>query len=125
MVLELSLIAFDLLSNIFEPFNFFSFRDSIFNSLSEKKTGKIFLSQCLAVTKVRPCLRTSRIVIPSHPHHVISEATITIRFDDNNCYLDTPAEWKQWFGYKVFSFCLMTKHVHLVIDSGDDPSSPW
>lgn len=40
MVLELSLIAFDLLSNIFEPFNFYSFQQfsgSVYLTLFQKR----------------------------------------------------------------------------------------
>ena len=32
------------------------------------------------------------------------------------------AEWKKELGCKVYAYCLMTNHVHLIIDSGNDPS---
>jgi putative transposase len=42
---------------------------------------------------------------------------------DYRRYLDTLADWKVQFGCRVYAYCLMTNHVHLVIDPGDDPAS--
>jgi putative transposase len=33
------------------------------------------------------------------------------------------AEWKEHFGCKVYAFCLMTNHIHLVVNPGEDAES--
>ena len=40
--------------------------------------------------------------------------------DDYFFYLDNLQEWKGKFGCKVYAYCLMTNHVHLIIDPGTD-----
>lgn len=71
--------------------------------------------------------RTARIVIPHYPHHVIQRGhnrqTVFAGEDDFRYYLDNLAEWKARLECKVYAFCLMTNHVHLVLAPGDDPES--
>jgi len=43
--------------------------------------------------------------------------------DDYQYYLDTLQEWKSELGCKVYAFCLMTNHVHLVVDPGNHPEN--
>lgn len=38
--------------------------------------------------------------------------------DDYRYYLENLNEWKQWLGCKIYAYCLMTNHVHLIIDPG-------
>jgi putative transposase len=38
-------------------------------------------------------------------------------------YLNTLAEWKAKLGLKIYAYCLMTNHVHLLVDPGDEPSN--
>ena len=42
---------------------------------------------------------------------------------DYRLYLDTLEEWKARLNCKLYTFCLMTNHVHLVIDPGDAAAS--
>ena len=42
--------------------------------------------------------------------------------EDYQAYLDTLAEFKDDLGVRVYAYCLMTNHVHLVLRPGDDPS---
>jgi putative transposase len=67
--------------------------------------------------------RTARVVLPEHPHHVIqrghNRASVFVEPADFMFYLDTLAEWKNALGCKVYAYCLMTNHVHLVIDPGE------
>jgi len=42
---------------------------------------------------------------------------------DYRFYLNTLSEWKARIGCKVYSFCLMTNHVHLIIDPGEDSAN--
>ena len=71
--------------------------------------------------------RTARIVIPSYPHHVIQRGhnrhSVFAGEDDYLYYLDNLAEWKQRLDCKVYAFCLMTNHVHLVIAPQNDPEN--
>jgi len=71
--------------------------------------------------------RTARIVIPNYPHHIIQRGhnrhSVFAGEGDYLYYLDNLAEWKQRLACKVYAFCLMTNHVHLVIAPGDDPES--
>lgn len=37
--------------------------------------------------------------------------------------MDNLREWKQALGCKVYAYCLMSNHVHLIVDPGSDPSA--
>jgi len=69
--------------------------------------------------------RGSRIVLANLPHHVIQRGhnrqVVFAGEDDYGYYLATVQEWKERLGCKVYAFCLMTNHIHIVIDPGDDP----
>ena len=39
--------------------------------------------------------------------------------DDYLYYLDNLRDWKEKLSCKVYSYCLMTNHVHLIIDPGE------
>ncbi len=71
--------------------------------------------------------RTARIVIPNYPHHIVQRGhnrqTIFADEDDYRYYLDNLAEWKGKYRCQIFAFCLMTNHVHLVVDPGEDPEA--
>ena len=41
--------------------------------------------------------------------------------EDNLVYLHTLKEYKQKCGYKIFAYCLMGNHVHLLIKEGEEP----
>ncbi|MFZ6028617.1 MAG: transposase [Chloroflexota bacterium] len=67
--------------------------------------------------------RRARIVLPNCPHHIIQRGhnrQVVFSGDgDYQYYLDNLREWKIELGCKVYAYCLMTNHVHLVIDPGD------
>lgn len=71
--------------------------------------------------------RMGRLIIPNFPHHVIhrghNRQTLFACNDDFRYYLDNLAEWKNKLGCRLYAYCLMTNHVHLVVDPGDDPES--
>jgi len=71
--------------------------------------------------------RTSRVVIPDCPHHIIQRGhnrqTVFADEDDYRYYLDNLAEWKEVYKCMIHAFCLMTNHVHLVINPGDNPDN--
>ncbi|MBA3005800.1 MAG: transposase [Proteobacteria bacterium] len=66
--------------------------------------------------------RHARLIINDCPHHIIQRGhnrqVVFARDDDYRYYLETLQEWKSKLGCKVYSYCLMTNHVHLVIDPG-------
>jgi putative transposase len=71
--------------------------------------------------------RSARIILPNTPHHIVQRGhnrqVVFVSYDDYNCYCDNLIEFKREFGCKIYAYCLMTNHVHLVVDPGDEPSS--
>lgn len=69
----------------------------------------------------------SRLVIADLPHHVVHRGhNRRAVFDtdaDRMAYLTTLAEFRLALGVKVYAWCLMTNHVHLVLDPGRDTAS--
>lgn len=67
--------------------------------------------------------RTSRIVLPNYPHHIIQRGhnrqLLFASDEDYLYYLENLREWKKELGCKVYAYCLMSNHVHLIIDPGD------
>ena len=68
--------------------------------------------------------RSSRIVLPGYPHHVIqkghNQMPVFAEETDYRFYISALAEWKSRLGCRVYGFCLMTNHVHLIIDPGEE-----
>lgn len=68
--------------------------------------------------------RRARIVLSHCPHHIIQRGhnrqVVFTGDSDFLYYLNTLSEWKTKLGCKVYSYCLMTNHVHLIIDPGDN-----
>lgn len=68
--------------------------------------------------------RQSRIVLPNCPHHIIQRGhnrqVVFSSDDDYLYYIQNLQEWKTELRCKVYSYCLMTNHVHLVVDPCDD-----
>jgi len=66
--------------------------------------------------------RLARVVVPGYPHHVTQrgnrrQATF---FDDDDyqAYRDLMAEWCRRCGVRVWAYCLMPNHVHLIAVPG-------
>ena len=68
--------------------------------------------------------RTARIVVMGYPHHIIQRGhnrqVVFASDEDYQYYLDNLCEWKEKLGCKVYAYCLMTNHVHLIVDPGED-----
>ncbi|ODS34516.1 MAG: hypothetical protein SCARUB_00393 [Candidatus Scalindua rubra] len=66
--------------------------------------------------------RTSRVVLPNHPHHIIQRGhnrqVVFVSDKDYNYYLENLKEWKYTLGCKIYAYCLMTNHIHLIVDPG-------
>ena len=71
--------------------------------------------------------RHARLIVPNLPHHVVqrghNRADVFRSAPDFPWYLRMLHELASVFGVRVYAYCLMTNHVHLVMDPGDDPSS--
>jgi len=71
--------------------------------------------------------RSRRIVVPHLPHHVVHRGhdrkPIFAEEADYRRYLDRLRDCKTRFSVKLYAYCLMTNHVHLIVDPGDDVQS--
>jgi len=67
--------------------------------------------------------RSARVVIVNHPHHVVQRGhncqVVFAHDDDFSFYLATLQEWKERLKCKVYAYCLMTNHIHMVIEPSD------
>jgi len=71
--------------------------------------------------------RTGRIVVPNTPHHIVqrghNKQPVFFAVEDYEAYLCSLREWACVFDVKVFGYCLMTNHVHLILEPGSNPAS--
>jgi len=62
---------------------------------------------------------TARIILTGYPHHVVQRGhnrqTVFPQRSDYERYLATLLEFKQQYGVKLYAYCLMTNHVHLLL----------
>ena len=67
--------------------------------------------------------RMGRVVLPNYPHHVVqrghNKQVVFAEDGDYRYYLGTLEEFKALYDVKVYGFCLMTNHVHLILQPGD------
>jgi putative transposase len=61
------------------------------------------------------------------PHHIVQRGhnrqAVFIEQKDYRYYLDNLIEWKETLQIKIYSYCLMTNHIHIIADPGDSPSN--
>ena len=71
--------------------------------------------------------RIGRVVAPNMPHHVAQRGhnrnAVFVDDGDYSYYLDTLGKWTRHLQVKVYAWCLMTNHVHLLLDPRDDIKS--
>ncbi len=67
--------------------------------------------------------RMGRIVLPNYPHHVVQRGhnrqVVFAAEPDYQRYIADLRELKDVFGVKVYAYCLMTNHVHLLLAPGE------
>lgn len=67
--------------------------------------------------------RRARVIVPGFPHHIIQRGhnrqAVFFEDQDYRYYLDNLAEWKAELNLQVFSYCLMTNHIHLIVGASD------
>lgn len=63
-------------------------------------------------------------MLPNYPHHIIQRGhnrqVVFASDEDYLYYLENLKEWKKRIGCKIYAYCLMTNHVHLIVDPGDE-----
>ena len=63
--------------------------------------------------------RLTRIVVPNCPHHVTQRGNRRQQTffcdDDYRAYLDLLGQWCGNYGLRVWAYCLMPNHVHLIV----------
>ena len=67
--------------------------------------------------------RMGRIVLPNYPHHVAQRGhnrQVVFAAEQNyQRYISDGRELKDVLGVEVYAYCLMTNHVHLVLEPGE------
>lgn len=71
--------------------------------------------------------RIARIALPHYPHHLVhrghNRRDVFRNSADRLSYLETLIEFRASLQLMVYGYCLMTNHVHLVVDPGDEPAN--
>ena len=71
--------------------------------------------------------RKPRLHVPGGLYHVIlrgnARQTIFFAPEDRHRFYELLAEGVERFGYRVHAFCLMTNHLHLALQAGEQPLS--
>ena len=67
--------------------------------------------------------RYPRITYPHLNYHVINRGNnrdvVFVEPEDYRHYLNTIQRYKKKYGFKLYAYCLMTNHVHLLIKVGE------
>ena len=67
--------------------------------------------------------RTARILMNNASYHLITRGSrrenVFLDEDDFNRYLHTLWKYKKKFSSKIYAYCLMSNHVHLLVDPLD------
>lgn len=70
--------------------------------------------------------RMGRAMLPNYPHHVVQRGhnrqVVFAGARDYLRYLHALTEFKVEFCIKVYAYCLMTNHVHLLLGLGEEVS---
>ena len=67
--------------------------------------------------------RIARILLPNTAHHIVQRGynrkTVFICDDDFMFYLTNLVRFKKEYGCKIYAYCLMSNHVHLIVNPGE------
>ena len=68
--------------------------------------------------------RKARILVPNCPHHIVQRGhnrnAVFVEDQDYQFYIENIRELKSEFAIKVYAWCLMTNHVHLIFEPGNE-----
>jgi putative transposase len=71
--------------------------------------------------------RQARVIFPNTPHHIMQRGhnrqVVFASEEDFQYYRENLLLFKKEFGCRIYTYCLMTNHAHLIIDPGDHPES--
>jgi len=71
--------------------------------------------------------RKVRVLVPGCPHHIVQRGhnrnAVFVADEDYQFYLENLLEWKQKLGIKLYGWCLMTNHIHLIVEPTGEPES--
>ena len=71
--------------------------------------------------------RRGRVVAPGYPHHIVQRGhnrqAVFFTQGDRSAYLTTLCEFREELGVQIHAYCLMTNHVHLIVNPGSDPTN--
>jgi len=69
--------------------------------------------------------RKARVLVPGCPHHIVQRGhnrrAVFVEEEDYQYYLSNVLEWKTALDIKIYAWCLMTNHIHLVLELMGDP----
>lgn len=64
--------------------------------------------------------RKARVLVPQCPHHIVQRGhnrkAVFIADEDYQYYLQNLKEWKSELNIKLYAWCLMTNHIHLIVE---------
>lgn len=68
--------------------------------------------------------RKARVIVPNMPHHIVQRGhnrnVVFVEERDYQYYLDNLVDWKTELGLAVYSYCLMTNHIHLIVQADEN-----
>ncbi len=68
--------------------------------------------------------RKARILVPNYPHHIVQRGhnrnAVFLGDQDYQYYLENLREWKKELGIKLYAWCLMTNHIHIIAEPKRD-----
>ncbi|MEM7317041.1 MAG: transposase [Planctomycetota bacterium] len=71
--------------------------------------------------------RRARDIIPNTPHHITQRGhnrlSVFAERVDYEYFLGNLFEWKELLDLKLHAWCLMTNHVHLIVEPGENPDN--
>ena len=71
--------------------------------------------------------RQARIILSNTAHHIVQRGhnrqIVFVEKQDYDYYLGTLKEWKRELNVNVYGYCLMTNHIHLILDPLDEPDN--
>ncbi len=70
--------------------------------------------------------RLARVVLPGYPHHVTQRGNrrqdVFFKDEDYLYYLELLKHWCREEAVEIWSYCLMSNHVHLIVTPGPKSS---
>ena len=69
----------------------------------------------------------ARILVPNCPHHIVQRGhnrqAVFVEGEDDHYYLENLRDWEDELEIKLYGWCLMTSHIHLILEPGDESKS--